>query len=91
VPTIEAVWPLAEELIAPNGRLNRDVARGRRVEEGVGILMQLVLCDGRLRRLFTPSRRSGEAPLEALGERGTPAAAVIGEVEEEAGTIWVEG
>ena len=95
VPTLEAVWPLAEELIAPNGTLrNRESLREVVTwGEGVSLPTQLVLCDaqtsGGLLIAVAPEQR--EALLAALRQRGTLAAAVIGEVvEAEAGHIFVE-
>jgi selenide,water dikinase len=95
VPTIDAVWPLAEDLIAPNGTLRNRESLREVVEwgEGVDIPTQLVLCDaqtsGGLLIAVAPEQR--EALVAALRQQGTLAAAVVGDVVEGAGRIWVEG
>jgi len=78
VPTLEAVWPLAEELIAPNGTLrNRESLREVVTwGEGVSLPTQLVLCDAQTSGgllIAVPADRA-DALVTALQRERTPAA-----------------
>lgn len=84
VPVLEAAWPLAEQLIAPNGTLrNRESLREVVTwDEDVPLPVQLVLCDAQTSGglLIAVAPDDCDALLQALREQGTLAAAVIGEV-----------
>ena len=96
VPILEGAWTYAEQDIFPGGsRSNRVYLEGHGYVhwEGVDEVRQLLLCDaqtsGGLLMAVAPDRVS--ALVEALQRRGTPAAAIIGQiVDGPAGHVWVQ-
>ena len=96
VPILDAAWTYASQDIFPGGsRSNRIYLAGHGYVhwEGVDEVRQLLLCDAQTSGglLMAVAPEKVDALVQALQRRGTPTAAVIGQiVAGPAGHVWVE-
>jgi selenide, water dikinase len=95
VPVLSEAWNLVHEGICPGGtKRNYESLDGAIVwNPGIRNEAQLILCDAQTSGgllIAVPKDRT-TALMQRLRERGTPAAALIGEIiEDQDGRIWVE-